>query len=95
MITMKPVTAEEVRRFLLEHLDSRLREICLNPDDVTDDCDLLELGLVDSTGILEMICAVEDRFGIVVDFEGLDVNNLTIIGPFCKYVETRTAENGY
>ena len=85
------MNAEAAKQFLLEHLDSRLQELFLDPAEVGDDFDLLERGVVDSMGIMEMIAAVEDHFGIVVDFEGLDVNDMTIIGPFCRYIESSTA----
>ena len=87
MIAMNTVSAEEVKLFLLEHLEGRLQELHLNPADLTDDVDLFKQGVLDSMGIIEMISAVEQKFGLTVDFEGLDVNDLTIMGPFCRYVE--------
>ena len=50
--------------------------------------------LVDSLGFLELIAQVEERFGLEIDFEGLDAEELTRVGAFVRYVaaESEKAE---
>lgn len=85
-----PTTAfsQEVRVLVLSELAEPLEALGLSPDQVPDDFDLLLGGAIDSLGLLELITAVEERFGIEVDFEGLGADELTVLGPFCRYVES-------
>lgn len=56
------------------------------PQALNDDTDLVGSGLIDSFGLLELIGAVEDRLSMEIDFEALDADELTVVGPFCRYV---------
>jgi acyl carrier protein len=80
-------SAEMVRALVLDELIEPLAALDLEPADVPDDFDLLHEGVIDSLGLLEMIAAVEERFGLEIDFEELSADELTIVGPFCRYVE--------
>jgi acyl carrier protein len=93
---MSVITAEAVRALLLERFASSLAAKGLEPAQVPDDFDLLTEGVIDSLGILEMISAIEHRFGLAIDFEDLDAEELTILGPLCRYVEgkSRAATSG-
>jgi acyl carrier protein len=84
---MSEVSAEEVRRLVLEGLAEPLGRMGLRPDEVPDDFDLLTSGLIDSFGLVELITDVEERFGLELDFEQLDPEGLTVIGTFSRYVE--------
>ena len=54
-----------------------------------DDDSLIETGVVDSTGILELIGFLEDHFGIeVLDSETIP-RNLGSIGSLVSFVETK------
>jgi acyl carrier protein len=57
-----------------------------------DDLDLLASGLIDSFGFLELIALLEERLGIEVDLEGLDTEQLTVVGPFCRHVAGTTPD---
>jgi acyl carrier protein len=83
---MSEVSAETVRRLVLERLAEPLGRLGLRPDQVPDDFDLLTSGLIDSFGLVELITDVEERFGLEVDFEQLDPEGLTVIGSFSRYV---------
>lgn len=87
---MSPVLAREVRSFMLSTLENPLLARGLNPQQVPDDFDLLTEGVIDSLGLVELITAVEKQFDIMIDFEELDPENLTIVGPFCRYIEEKT-----
>lgn len=84
---MKSPTASEVRSFLLDRFVEQLEAKDISAEEVPDDFDLLYEGIIDSLGILEMIAAVERRFLLEIDFEGLDAEELTVLGPFCRYIE--------
>jgi acyl carrier protein len=83
---MTPVTANDVRHFLLDRLSATIVANGLNPADLGDDFDLLKAGVVDSLGVIEMISAVEQHFKIIVDFELMDPAELTLLGPFSCFV---------
>jgi acyl carrier protein len=91
---MKHITADQVRQFLLERYTPAFSSAGVSPHSLPDDYDLLERGIIDSIGILEMIGAVEAKFEIELDLERLDADLLTKIGPFCRYVEEGAARSG-
>lgn len=87
---MSPSVAD-VRAFVLAELDGSLREGGFDPADVGDDFDFLTTGVIDSLGVIEMIAAVNDHFGLDIDFEELDPEGLTVLGPFARYVASAGA----
>ncbi len=86
---MSVVTSDEVRSFIIAHLGDAFKENGAATDQVKDDFDLLKMGIIDSIGFIGLISAVEDRFGIEIDFEDMDTDNLTVIGPMSRYIEER------
>jgi acyl carrier protein len=66
-----------------------MRGLSVDPGELPDSFDLLSEGVVDSLGILEMVSAVEEKFGIEVDLEDIDPDDLTRVEPFCRYVATK------
>ena len=91
---MTRVSAAAVREFLLDRFSDPLAANGVEPQDVSDDYDLLVEGVVDSFGILEMITAMEEHFGIQLDYEDLDPESLTIVGPLCRFVEASSSDGG-
>jgi len=83
---MSNYTAENVKAFLLKKYAEALTNRQLNHGQVPDTFDLLAEGIIDSLGVLNMISDVEREFKIQLDMEHLDAEQLTIIGPFCRYV---------
>jgi acyl carrier protein len=84
---MNRVAFTAVRQFLVDRYSSRLAAKDAGADLLPDDYDLLRQGIIDSLGVLEMVGAVEAEFGIELDLEDLDAEDLTKIGPFCRHVE--------
>ena len=80
------ITAANVRQFLVTRYFEPLERLGLIPGDLSDDFDFLLNGVIDSFGILEMISAIEEEFGIQLDLEALDAEKITIIGPLSCYV---------
>jgi acyl carrier protein len=87
---MSVVSAEQVRALVLSRLEPSIVAAGLKPEEICDDLDMLTEGLIDSMGIVEMIAAIEQRFGVSIDFAELDPENLTIIGPFCRYIAEKS-----
>jgi len=83
---MPALLAEQVRSYLLELVADPLATLGLTPAEVLDDFDLLATGMIDSLGLLDLITSVEERFDVVIDFEELPPEQLTVVGPFCRYV---------
>ena len=83
---MKEVTADSVRDFLLAKYFEPITALGLTPGGLPDDFDLLLNGVIDSFGILEMISALEEEFRIQLDLATLDAEQITILGPFSRYV---------
>ena len=84
---MNAVTPDTVQDFLREYVAKSLRgqgrEV---PVDFPDNCDLLLSGYVDSLGLLELMTAIQDHFGREIDFDQLDAEQMTIVGPLRRFI---------
>jgi len=81
----------DVRAFVLADLQDGLTAAGLASAEIPDDLDLIEAGVIDSFGMLEVIAAVEAHFGLEIDFEELDPEQLTALGPFSRFVAAESA----
>jgi acyl carrier protein len=88
---MKHVSAYEVQIFILQQLEEPLAEAGWAADAVSDDFDLHGHGIIDSFGLIELISAIEQRFDLEVDFEDLDPEGLTVLGPLSRFIEAQSA----
>lgn len=79
-----------MRCLVLEKLQPSLAAKGLRTEDIPDNYDLLTEGVIDSMGFLQLISEVEARLGTTVDFEDLDPENLTVIGPFCRHIAEKS-----
>jgi acyl carrier protein len=85
---MSRISATEVRGYIVSYLSKKMESSGRTFDgDPSDDFDLLKEGIIDSLGMLDLITHIERHFGLEVDFEGLNPEEMTIIGPLCRYVE--------
>jgi acyl carrier protein len=55
----------------------------------TDDDSFQERGIVDSTGILELVCHLQERYGIVIEDEELVPDNLDSVSKAARFVERK------
>jgi acyl carrier protein len=86
-------TPNDVRVFLAGFLNHKLKERAQGPlNHLPDDYDLLLSGLLDSLAFVEMITAAGEHFQGRLDFEGLDPEKLTIVGPLCVFVSEQLRE---
>ena len=89
---MSSVTTGNVKTFVTRYLEKRMiaqgREGAFV---VSDDCDLLLSGVVDSLGLLELITSIQEHYGREIDFETLDPEHATVLGPLCSFVAEKLA----
>lgn len=84
---MSSPSPDDVRAFVAAFLNVKLKERGKAPlDDLRDDYDLLMSGLLNSLTFVEMMLGVGARFDGQVDFEELDPEKMTIVGPLCMLV---------
>ena len=72
--------AEAVRSFIVEYF------LFGDDDDLNNETSFIEDGIVDSTGILELVAFLEETFRIHVEDEELTPENLDCIANVEKYV---------
>jgi acyl carrier protein len=75
---------ESIRRYIMENF--------LYADDgdlLKDEASFLEEGIVDSTGILELVMFVEETFGVAVDDEDIVPENFDSVNRLVRYIQTQ------
>ena len=60
-----------------------------NPTDVPSSASLIESGIVDSTGVLELVGFLEDRYSIIVEDAELVPENLDSIDNIVAFVDRK------
>lgn len=82
------MTAQErIRSYILANL--------LLSDDETlldNDASFLEEGIVDSTGVLELVMFVEDTFGVQVEDEEIVPENFDSVARLVSYVQAKVGQ---
>lgn len=77
---------EKVKNYILENY------LFTDDQDALKDGDsFLEQGIIDSTGILEVIFFLEEEFGISVDDEEMVPENLDSVNNLVKFIEAKSA----
>ena len=76
----------ELKAFLVDNF-----MIGRDPAELTDSASLLELGIIDSTGVLELVGFLEEKYGLQVDDSELVPDNLDSVENLEKYVQRKTA----
>jgi acyl carrier protein len=89
---MSNANSEQIRIFLQQYLvEKSLAGGKDTPGDLADDCDLLLSGMIDSLGLLDLMTAIQEHCQRDIDFEALDPEQLTVVGPLCRYVSEQLA----
>jgi len=76
--------AQELRRFITDNFlfgDSSGRFT------FSDDDSFQERGIVDSTGILELVCHLQDKYAIAIEDEEIVPENLDSVSRVMRFVE--------
>ena len=83
MIVMSVEAA--IRHYVLESFLFTNDETRLQDDD-----SFLDSGVVDSTGVLELVSFVEETFGIVVEDQEIVPENFDSVAQLARYVHQKT-----
>lgn len=71
----------EVRTFIVDNF-----MMGMNPGELSDKDSLLDKGIVDSTGVLELVGFLEETFEIQIDDEELIPENLDSVEKITAYI---------
>ncbi len=61
----------------------------MDPNDLGDGDSLLTKGIIDSTGVLELVAWLEENFGFQIDDQELLPENLDSVDNLVKYIERK------
>ena len=56
------------------------------------DQDVIEVGLLDSLGLVSLVAEMEERFAVRIPFETLDIDQFRTVGSIADLVEPDSAE---
>ena len=59
-------------------------------EDLREEDSLLERGIIDSTGVLELVAFIEEKFGITVEDDELIPENLDTIRDIAEFIRQKT-----
>jgi acyl carrier protein len=82
-------TAHEIREFVVSNF-----LFGQDGGQLADDSSFLEDGIIDSTGVLELVAFLEQRFGIAVADRELLPENLDSVSNATQFVERKLAAAG-
>ena len=80
---------QELRRFII---DNFLFGDASGRFTFSDEDSFQERGIVDSTGILELVCHLQERYAIVIEDEELVPDNLDSLSRVARFVELKQHE---
>lgn len=85
---MQATFAEEVRKFVVNNF------LLGKEDGFSNDASFLEQGIIDSTGILELVSYLEEIYGIEITEEELNPDNLDSINKIAAYLSKKVPAGG-
>ena len=86
-IILNEENSSKIRKGIIEFIRGNF---ILNDDEpLQDEESLLEKGVIDSTGVLELVAHIEERYNIVVDDEELIPANLDSIGNVVRFIQRK------
>ena len=79
----EPGIKEKIREFILSNFvkDSGLT--------LEDDTSFLENGIIDSTGVMELVAFIEATFGIRVEDEEIIPDNFESVNTLTRYIKSK------
>ena len=85
-MTSPETIEQEVRQFLKENFP-----LSADGVDLTGEDSLIEVGVIDSTGVLELIGFIEERYEVEIADEEVLPENLDSIANITRFVGEKTA----
>ncbi len=83
---MKPLN-EQLRDFIVENF------LFGQPQPFSDEDSFLDKGIIDSTGVLELVSFLEEQYGVTVDNQDLVPDNLDSISSLCRFIERKRSRD--
>jgi acyl carrier protein len=80
---------QELRKYVLENYLFNQKRALLNSDS------FMEMGIIDSTGVLELVSYLEEKYAIEIDAEELIPENLDSIDHLTQFIQRKLAMRGY
>lgn len=80
-----PTTRDQINAFVVSNF-------LFDSGDVKDDASLMGEGIIDSTGVLELVMFVEEAFGFTVADEEVLPQNFDSIAALAAYVEHKVGD---
>lgn len=74
----------QIRKFIVENF-----LFGESDDNLKDDDSLLENGIIDSTGVLELVAFLEETYGVQLDDEEIIPENLDSIANMSKFIANK------
>jgi acyl carrier protein len=78
-------TKDKIKAFIIENF------LFGSEDGLKDDTSFLDEGIIDSTGILELVTFLEEEFSITIEDEELVPENLDSINNVTAFLERKIA----
>ena len=77
--------AQEIRKFIIDNF-----LFGENDGKLSDDGSFLDQGVIDSTGVLELVAFLEGHYGIKIKDDELDPENLDSINKLVSFINRKT-----
>ena len=88
MVTDTKEIREQLKRYIAENLLFSDKEYPFE-----DDASFLKNGVVDSTGVMELVAYVETKFGVTVDPKEVVPDNFDSVKNLTGYIKRKTGGN--
>ena len=76
----------QIKQFILKNL------YFADKNSLGDDDSFLETGVVDSTGVMELVAFVQTEFGVTVEAQEIVVDNFDSVSKVARFVRRKTAQ---
>jgi len=76
----------EIREFIVENF------LFGDGKDFNDDTNVFDKGIVDSTGVLEILCYIEETYDIVIDDDDITISNFSSLNNISNYIQNRLSK---
>jgi acyl carrier protein len=77
-------TTTIIRNFIIENF------LFGDGNDLEETTDFFKTGIINSTGIIELISYIEEMYNITVEDNELNVENFRTLSAVCQYIERKT-----
>ena len=84
---MKKNIQKTFRNFIIENF------LFEEDDNLKEDTSFLENGIIDSTGVLELVMFIEETYGISVEDDDIVPENLDSISKIAEYVQRKQEQS--